>query len=159
MADHDFPAADSFQGPAELRAAYDRAIKAVKERDQRIVGMEGELKGHRISAAGFPEGSEGHRLLTDFYQGDLADKAALAEFAGKYGHKPGTPTAPAVPDPVERADQKLTQLGAAGVPIVPAGEQERLAAEVAKAESEHRIADAIRLKNQLHSLVRASGKG
>ncbi len=158
MTDTEFQSAESFQGPAELRAAYDRAVKAVKEHGKRIEGLEGELKGHRIANAGFPEGSEGHRLLSDFYQGDLADKVKMVEFASKYGHKPAD-TAPlvAVADPVEQGDQRLGELANTGAPVTPKGEAERLQAAIAQAEREHRIKDAIRLKGQLTALLRQSG--
>jgi hypothetical protein len=157
--DTDFQSADTFQGPAELRAAYDRAVKALKERDTRIGGLEVELKGHRIARAGFPEGSEGHRLLTDFFAGDLGKVEEMVEFAGKYGHKPATATPPpAADDEVERGDRTLSQLAVTGAPVLPKGETERLQTEIAKAEGEHRIKDAIRLKSQLTSLLRQTGK-
>lgn len=162
MADNEFPAGDSFQGPAELRAAYDRATRALREREQRIGTLEAELKGTRIARAGFPEGSEGHTLLTDFYPGDLSKSDEMVAFAAKYGHKPGVPAAPPVPpagpDVVESGDSQLGTLQAGSAALVPQGEPERLAMEVTKAEQERRPMEAIRLKNQLHQLLRATGK-
>lgn len=155
MADQEFESADNFQGPAELRAAYERAVKALKERDKLIAAQAEEMKSHRIAKAGFPEGSEAFRLLADFYQDDLSDTEKMVEFAARYGHQPGAaaPSSLSEEDEVESGDQGLAALQGAATPIVPAGEAERIAAEITKAESEHRVRDAIALKNQLARLV------
>jgi hypothetical protein len=150
-----FPALESFEGgPEGLRDAYDRARKALKERDTEIGGLQAELREGRIAKAGFGEGSPGHKLIKDHFTGDLSDAEAVKAFAAEYGMEPKEiePLTPA-PDDTQAGDQGLEALQQAGVQAPPGNQVEQLKQEISKAESEGRLRDAISLKNRLQALT------
>lgn len=152
----DFAAADSFQGPDQLRDAYKRAVARVKELEGTIETLQGDVRGFKITKAGFPEGSEAYRLLADFYDGDIGDIDGLKAFAAKYGHKPGesqTPAPAAPADEIENGDRLAGELGGSAQPVTPVKDADKLKAEIAKAESEGRLRDAISMKNRLMAMT------
>lgn len=145
------------QGPAELRAAYERAIAENKTLQKQLESLTVEVKGSRIAKAGFPEGTPGHRFLADFYDGDLSDVQAMQARAKEYGHTPDSDDSPPVVRPtadrVEAGDQQLGRVRAAAQQVQqPVGSEEQLVEAIQVAESEGRWPDAISLKNELHRI-------
>lgn len=156
----DFPAAESFASPADLRAAYKRAVDTNKTLTEHAALLETELKGTRIVKAGFPEGTPGFQLLADLYDGDLSNVQALAEFAGRYGHTPvaaGGGTGGV--DVIERAATAAELREGQGQSVTPpgaGGEIERVANRIRELEAKggrENLQELISLKNQLQRLT------
>jgi hypothetical protein len=157
--------AESYQTPADLRAAYDRLKTRVVELEAANGTLEGDLKGFRITEAGFPKGSPGYNVLADHYDGDLSAVEAVREFAAKYGHEPAA--APATPAPeggppagaIEAEAVRADRREAVATPATPAGgggRREQLAAEIAEMEANPSPETAVRLvslKSELYRLT------
>jgi hypothetical protein len=135
----------------EMRDTIKRLEERAKSSEKLVADQLTELKGHRISKAGYSEGSPGFQILTDFYDGDLTDIDAMKSFAGRYGHQPAD-TAPSEGDTVEAEDTRLQLLQRRAAPAAPANQRQQLEAGIAEAEEAGDTMRAIMLKSQLHLL-------
>jgi len=159
--DAEFPEVTAFDGgPKELREAYDRLRKAHKQLEKDTEGLRGEVRGSRIAAAGFPEGSKAYKQLTQHYTGDLSDREAIVAYAAdEYGYEPeGSEPAPAAAAPPAGAEgeTRLRAVAAAGQSLAGPvkGQADQLLAEIAKADAEGRVEDAVRLRNMYSETIR-----
>lgn len=157
----DYPNVDGFEGPKELREAYERAVKENKALRNSMEAQGLELKNSRIASAGFQEGSPGFTFLKDFYDGDSSSVESIREFAERYGYKPGDPAPTPAPkgdrDATTKGDERLGELHERALPPEPpASTEQELEAAIAKAEQEGNLREAISLKNQLFAMRRSS---
>lgn len=137
----------------EMRDTIKRLEERAKAAEKLVSEQNSELKGYRITKTGFPEDSPGFKVLTDFYDGDLADVAAMREFAGRYGHNPAEAPKPgAQADVVEAEDRRLGGLQATAAAAVPGTAIQQVEAQIREAEAAGDAVAALRLKSQLHQL-------
>ena len=162
MSENLLPEPDQFEdGPAGLRDAYGRSHARVRELEQEVAGLKGELGTVRIAEAGFPKGSPGFRVIQDFYQGDTTDAKAVTDFAATYGHEPAGGDVIETPDSQRRTAERradAVRSDPRSRPALQSNDREaELLSQIEAAESEGRYTDSIPLKTQLSDLRRRSG--